>query len=65
MMSSANHSVSKDLDLDRKPRKSVAFSEDTTIVDSNGDVTESNGIQDKTTAESHSSMLNPKLPYEA
>ena len=42
--------------MDQKPRKSVAFSEGTTIVDSNGDVMETNGMQDKTTAESHSSM---------
>ncbi|MCJ1471438.1 hypothetical protein MMC13_000077 [Lambiella insularis] len=39
---------------ERKARKSVAFSEGTTIVDSNGDVTEMNGTSDKTTAESHS-----------
>ncbi|MCJ1323061.1 hypothetical protein MMC15_008412 [Xylographa vitiligo] len=39
---------------DRKARKSVAFSEETTIVDSNGDITEMNGTSDRTTAESHS-----------
>lgn len=39
---------------ERKPRKSVAFSEGTTIVDSNGEVTETNGTSDKTSAESHS-----------
>lgn len=39
---------------ERKPRKSVAFSEGTIVVDSNGDVTtEMNGIEDKSTAESH------------
>ena len=39
---------------ERKPRKSVAFSEGTTVVDSNGDVTtEVNGTEDKSTAESH------------
>ena len=41
------------LNSERKPRKSVAFSEGTTVVDSNGDVTEMNGTSDKTTAESH------------
>jgi len=39
---------------ERKPRKSVAFSEGTTIVDSHGEVTEMNGTSDKTSAESHS-----------
>ncbi|GAB7349960.1 hypothetical protein MBLNU459_g0652t2 [Dothideomycetes sp. NU459] len=40
---------------ERKPRKSVAFSEGTTIVDSNGDVTETNGGHgEKDSAESHS-----------
>lgn len=39
---------------ERKPRKSVAFSDDTTIVDSNGGVTETNGTSNKTSAESHS-----------
>lgn len=39
---------------ERKPRKSVAFSEGTTVVDSNGDVTENNETSDKVTAESHS-----------
>ena len=39
---------------ERKPRKSVAFSEGTTIVDSNGDVTESGEVNgDKESAESH------------
>ncbi|KAI9694729.1 MAG: hypothetical protein M1822_000345 [Bathelium mastoideum] len=43
---------------ERKPRKSVAFSEDTTIVDGNGEVTEMNGNGsvkhgDKDSAESH------------
>lgn len=40
---------------ERKPRKSVAFAEDQTIVDSNGDVTETNGIHDgeKDSAASH------------
>ena len=35
-------------------RKSVAFSEDTTVVSSNGEVTEVNGTSEKTSAESHS-----------
>lgn len=40
---------------ERKPRKSVAFSEGTTIVDSNGDVTESIEVNGgKSSAESHS-----------
>ncbi|KAF2125853.1 hypothetical protein P153DRAFT_369858 [Dothidotthia symphoricarpi CBS 119687] len=39
---------------ERKPRKSVAFSEGTTIVDSDGQVTESNEVNGgKTSAESH------------
>ncbi|MCJ1259272.1 hypothetical protein MMC24_007108 [Lignoscripta atroalba] len=42
---------------ERKPRKSVAFSEGTTIVDSNGDVSEMNGTTDKSTAESHSTHV--------
>ncbi|KZF18958.1 hypothetical protein L228DRAFT_271591 [Xylona heveae TC161] len=37
-----------------KPRKSVAFSEGTTIVDSNGDVTQAEPITNKETAEGHS-----------
>lgn len=42
---------------ERPKRKSVAFSEDTKVVDSNGDVTtEMNGTADRSTAESHSSM---------
>jgi len=34
-------------------RKSVAFSEGSTVVDGNGEVTEVNGTSDKTSAESH------------
>lgn len=45
---------------ERKPRKSVAFSEGTTIVDSNGGVTETNGTSDKTSAESHSTSTSPE-----
>ncbi|KAF2458479.1 domain found in IF2B/IF5-domain-containing protein [Lineolata rhizophorae] len=42
--------------IERKPRKSVAFSEGATIVDGDGQVTEMNGAAggDKTSAESHS-----------
>ncbi|KAF2436510.1 hypothetical protein EJ08DRAFT_578515, partial [Tothia fuscella] len=39
---------------DKPKRKSVAFSEGTTVVDSNGDVTEMNGGGEKDSAESHS-----------
>jgi translation initiation factor 2 subunit 2 len=41
-------------DAERKPRKSVAFSEGATIVDSDGQVTESKEVNGgKSTAESH------------
>ena len=50
-------------ETDVKPkRKSVAFSEDTKIVDANGDVTTENGTTDKTTAESHSGMPLTTFP---
>jgi len=39
---------------DRKSRKSVAFSEDTTAMDANGEISESAPLEDKTTADSHS-----------
>jgi translation initiation factor 2 subunit 2 len=39
-----------------KHRKSVAFSEDTTIMDANGEVTESSHVE-KETAESHSAGM--------
>jgi translation initiation factor 2 subunit 2 len=39
---------------DRKQRKSVAFSEGTTAMDANGDITESAPLEEKTTADSHS-----------
>ena len=42
---------------ERKARKSVAFSEGTTVMDSNGDVTEMNGTSDKSTAESHTASM--------
>lgn len=42
-------------DVERKPRKSVAFSEGATIVDSDGQVSESKEMNGgKSTAESHS-----------
>ncbi|CAD0082491.1 unnamed protein product [Aureobasidium vineae] len=48
---------------ERKPRKSVAFSEGTTIVDSNGQVTEATEQHgDKSSAETHSAGTNKKLP---
>jgi translation initiation factor 2 subunit 2 len=46
---------------ERKPRKSVAFQEGTTIVDSDGQVTESTEVNGgKSTAESHSSDHSPQ-----
>ncbi|KAL6721512.1 translation initiation factor eIF-2 beta subunit [Lecanora helva] len=39
-------------------RKSVAFSEDTKVVGSNGEVTEINGTSEKTSAESHSTGIS-------
>lgn len=51
----ADHTRSQEQPLpDRKARKSVAFSEGTTIMDANGDISESVHGEDKTTAESHS-----------
>jgi translation initiation factor 2 subunit 2 len=44
---------------DRRARKSVAFSEDTTIMDANGEISESVHGEDKTTAESHSGREHP------
>lgn len=50
---------------ERKPRKSVAFSEGATIVDSNGDVTESKEVNGgKSSAESHASGENTQLQGE-
>jgi len=47
-------------DEPRKSRKSVAFDENTTIVDSDGQITEmANGNGDKTSAESHSGAPAP------
>ena len=46
---------------ERKPRKSVAFSEGTTIVGSNGEVTETNGTSDKSSAESHSTSMSSEV----
>jgi len=39
---------------EKKHRKSVAFSEGTTIMDANGTISEANHGVDKTTAEKHS-----------
>jgi translation initiation factor 2 subunit 2 len=38
---------------ERKPRKSVAFSEGNTIMDENGDISEAAHGEDRTTAEKH------------
>jgi len=48
--------ASEEVEIDRKPRKSVAFSDGTTIVDENGEVTmkEDGPDDDKETAQSHS-----------
>ena len=54
----------EEVSAQRKPRKSVAFSEGATVVDSNGDVTEMNGTSDKTTAERHTGM-SPHLQSQA
>ena len=43
---------------ERKPRKSVAFADGETIVDGNGEITETNGLNRKTSAESHSLGTN-------
>jgi len=45
---------------ERKPRKSVAFSEGTTIMDENGEISESAHGEDRTTAESHSNLTADK-----
>ena len=42
---------------ERKPRKSVAFSDGNTLIDSHGEVTETNGTSDKASAESHSTGM--------
>ncbi|OAL35762.1 hypothetical protein AYO20_04912 [Fonsecaea nubica] len=44
----------------RKPRKSVAFSGDSTIMDENGEISEAplSGSEDKVTAEKHSSRMD-------
>lgn len=44
---------------ERRPRKSVAFSGDNTIMDENGEISEAppSGAEDKTTAEKHSSRM--------
>jgi translation initiation factor 2 subunit 2 len=51
---------------ERKPRKSVAFSEGATIVDSDGQVTESKEVNGgKSTAESHSGEASPPTGQDA
>ena len=45
-------------DTERKQRKSVAFSEGTTIMDENGEISESNHTEDKSTADSHSNRTS-------
>ena len=54
----ANGGAQQDIE-ERKPRKSVAFSEGTTIVDENGDVTQqANGAEgSKDSAMSHSASM--------
>lgn len=48
----------------QKQRKSVAFSEGTTIMDANGEITEASHGVDKSTAEKHSSgMSTASLAY--
>ncbi|KAF1812397.1 eukaryotic translation initiation factor 2 beta subunit [Eremomyces bilateralis CBS 781.70] len=57
-----------DTTTERPKRKSVAFSEGATIVDTDGQVTEMNGHTEKTTAESHSHpspSSNPTVPNGA
>lgn len=49
---------------ERKPRKSVAFSEGTTIVDSNGEITEMNGQHGEgDSAEAHSRGTSKEFDY--
>jgi len=43
-----------DTAVESKSRKSVSFSDGAVVVDQNGEVTQTNGTHDKTTAESHS-----------
>jgi hypothetical protein len=51
---------------ERKPRKSVAFSEGATIVDSDGQVTESKEVNGgKSTAERHSGGASPPTGRDA
>jgi len=47
---------------ERKPRKSVVFSEGAVLIDSNGDVTETNGTHERSTAESHSITESTESP---
>lgn len=56
----SNHSFAQaDISTERKPRKSVAFEDNTTIVDSDGQVTESAPMNgDKDSAESHAAGMS-------
>lgn len=52
-----------DLQAERKPRKSVAFEENTTIVDGDGQVMESANVNgDKNSAESHAAGTSSAHP---
>lgn len=44
--------------VEKKHRKSVAFSEGTTIMDANGAISEASHSDDKTTAERHSASMS-------
>jgi translation initiation factor 2 subunit 2 len=55
----------QDTIAERKPRKSVAFSEGATIVDENGDVSTEGADGSKDTAMSHSSMPPLNLPINS
>lgn len=53
--------LNQDSASSRQQRKSVAFSEGTTVVDGNGNVTEMNGTSRKQSAESHTACQCFKL----
>ena len=48
----------------RLQRKSVAFSEGATVVDSNGNMTEVNGHSNQTSAENHTKGKSAGLPID-
>lgn len=48
----------------RPQRKSVAFSEGATVVDSNGNMTEVNGHSNQTSAENHTKGKSAGLPID-